>query len=67
MPTNAILQEVQHLYNVSSRLDNLAGDHPIVSEALVTISESIRHTAVLLEVLVATRLTPLSGPEPAAI
>jgi hypothetical protein len=67
MPSNAILQEVQQLYQVSARLDQLAEEHPLVSEALITISESIRHTAILLEVVVATRLTPPSGPEPAAI
>ena len=47
----AILHEVQQLYNVSDRLDSLAGQHPLVSEALITISGSVRNTATLLEVL----------------
>jgi hypothetical protein len=34
----AILQEVQKLYSVSDRLDSLAEQHPLVSEALITIS-----------------------------
>ena len=44
----AILHEVQQLYNVSDRLDSLAGQHPLVSEALITISGSVRNTATLL-------------------
>jgi len=62
---NAILQEVQQLYNVSDRLDSLAEQHPLVSEALIGISGSVRNTATLLEVLVATKITPLSGLDPA--
>jgi hypothetical protein len=66
MPSNAILREVQQLYNVSDRLDLLAEEHPIVSEALITISGSVRNTATLLEVIVATRMGPLSGLGPAS-
>lgn len=65
MHTNAILREVQQLYNVSDRLDSLAEQHPFVSEALITISGSVRNTATLLEVLVATKMAPLSGLDPA--
>ncbi len=65
MPATAILHEVQKLYDVSDSLDSLAGEHPIVSEALVAISGSVRNTATLLEVLVATRITPFSGLNPA--
>ena len=66
MPSNAILREVQQLYNVSDRLDLLAEEHPIVSEALITISGNVRNTATLLEVIVATRMGPLSGLGPAS-
>lgn len=59
MPSNAILHEVQRLYNVSDRLDLLAEEHPVVSEALITISGSVRNTATLLEVLVATKMGPI--------
>jgi hypothetical protein len=65
MPSIAILREVQQLYRVSDRLDSLAEQHPVVSEALLTISGSIRNTATLLEVLVATKIAPLSGLDPA--
>ena len=65
MHSNAILREVQQLYNVSDRLDLLAEEHPVVSQALITISGSVRNTATLLEVLVATRMEPLSGIDPA--
>jgi len=65
MHSNAILHEVQQLYNVSDRLDTLAEQHPLVSEALITISGSVRNTATLLEVLVATKMGPLSGLDPA--
>jgi hypothetical protein len=65
MHPNAILHEVQQLYNVSDRLDSLAEQHPLVSEALITISGSVRNTATLLEVLVATKMATLSGLDPA--
>jgi len=61
MPSNAILHEATQLYNVSDRLDLLAEEHPLVSDALMTISGSVRNTATLLEVLVATRMGPLTG------
>ena len=60
MRSTAILQEVQRLYGVSDRLDSLAGQHPLVTEALLVISGSVRNTATLLGVLVATKMPPLS-------
>ena len=65
MPSTSILYEVQRLYGVSDRLDLLAEQHPLVSEALLAISGSVRNTATLLEVLVATKMVPLSGLDPA--
>jgi hypothetical protein len=65
MPT-AILHGVQQLYNVSDRLDSLTEQYPLVSEALLTISGSVRNTATLLEVLVAMRIAPISGLNPAS-
>ena len=65
MDSTAILNEVQQLYNVSDRLDSLAELHPLVSEALIGISGSVRGTATLLEILVATKIEPLSGLDPA--
>ena len=65
MHPSPILHEVQQLYKVSDRLDALAEQPPVVSEALMTISGSVRNTATLLEVLVATKMAPLSGLDPA--
>ncbi len=66
MHPNAILHEVQQLYNVSDRLDLLADQHPLVSEALISISGSVRDTATLLEVLVALKMATFSGLDPAS-
>lgn len=65
MHPNAILHEIQQLYSVSDRLDSLAEQHPLVSEALITISGSVRNTATLLEVLVAMKMASLSRLDPA--
>lgn len=56
MPSSAILHEAQQLHDVSNRLDLLSEEHPVVSEALITIAGSVRNTATLLEVLVATKM-----------
>ncbi len=61
MPSNALLYEAKQLHNVSERLDSLSEQHPLVADALLSISGSVRSTATLLEVLVATKMTPLSG------
>ena len=65
MPSNAILHEASQLYNVSDRLDLLAEEHPLVSEALISISGTVRNTATLLQVLVATKMGLLPGLDPA--
>jgi hypothetical protein len=65
VPSIEILREVQELYHVSDRLESLAEQHPLFSETLITISGSVRNTATLLEVLVATKIVPLSGLDPA--
>jgi len=65
MPQNTILQEAQNLHDVSDRLDSLADEHPTVSEALLTISGNVRHTATLLQVLVVTKMGSLPKPGPA--
>jgi hypothetical protein len=56
MPIEAILHEVEQLHEVSERLVILAEQHPPVSEALMTISGSVRNTATILGVLVATKM-----------
>lgn len=52
---HAILNEVDQLHSVSTRLEELAQQHEPVSKALEAIAESIRNTATILAVLVATR------------
>jgi hypothetical protein len=64
MPSTAILHEVHRLCAVSDRLNSLAEQNPIISEALLKISGSVRNTATLLEVLVARKLSPRSGLGP---
>jgi hypothetical protein len=59
MPFEAILHEVEQLYQVSTRLEGLAEQHPPESVALITIAGTVRNAAIILELLVATR-----GPEP---
>jgi hypothetical protein len=54
-PFENILQEVDQLNNVSERLELLADQHPIVEEALMSISGNIRNTATALEVLAVVR------------
>ena len=65
MPSTAILYEIQNLYGVSGRLESLSEQHPLVSETLLSISGSVRKTATLLEVLVATKMERLYGLQPA--
>jgi len=66
MPSIEILHEARQLHGVSDRLDSLADQHPKVSEVLIGISGSVRNTATLLEVLVATKIEPLAGLDPAS-
>jgi hypothetical protein len=65
MQNLAILREVAQLNGVGDRLDGLTAQHPVISEALLGIAGSVRNTAALLEVVVATKLPPMSGPEAA--
>jgi hypothetical protein len=55
MVFEAILDEVDQLHNVSTRLEGLAEQRPPVSEALITIAGNVRGTATVLAVLVATK------------
>jgi len=62
MPSTEILHVARTLHHVSDRLDALAGENPVLSEALVTISGNVRHNAALLEVLVVTKMGPHVEP-----
>jgi hypothetical protein len=65
MPANEILQEATKLHKVSDSLDELAEQHAPLSEALSILSGSVRNSATLLEVLVALKLRPAPGFDPA--
>ena len=56
MPSTGLLHEAQQLKDVSGRLELLAEEHPTVTDAILTICGTIRSTATILEVLVATKL-----------
>jgi hypothetical protein len=61
MAFEAILDEVDQLHNVGTRLEGLAEQHPPVEEALMTIAGNVRSTATVLAVLVATKLQSSDG------
>jgi hypothetical protein len=61
MAFKAILDEVDQLHNVSTRLEGLAEVHPPVSDALLSIAGNVRSTATILAVLVATKLHTADG------
>jgi hypothetical protein len=50
MHPNSILHEIRQLYDASDRLHSLAEQHPLVSDALIGVSGSVRNAATLLEV-----------------
>jgi hypothetical protein len=55
MAFQAILDEVDQLHNVSTRLERLAEENVLITEALMTIAGSVRSTATILAVLIATK------------
>jgi hypothetical protein len=61
MAFKAILDEVDQLHNVSTRLEGLAEVHPPVSNELLSIAGNVRGTATILAVLVATKLHTADG------
>jgi hypothetical protein len=56
-----ILDEVDQLHNVSTRLEGLAELHPPVSDAILKIAGSMRSTATILAVVVPTKLDTADG------
>jgi len=56
MAFKAILDEVDQLQNVGTRLEGLAEQHPPLMEALMTIAGNVRSVATVLAVLVATKM-----------
>ena len=56
MSFDAIMNEVEQLHAVSTRLEGLAENHTLVTEQLLTIAGNVRSAATVLAVLVATKL-----------
>ena len=61
MAVEAILAEVDQLNQAGDRIEGLADHHPVVSEALLTIAGNVRGSAVILALLVETRLRDGDG------
>lgn len=57
-PFEIISQEVSQLRSVSGRLEELADKHPAVESGLVSISNSIRDIATILDVFVVVKNNP---------
>lgn len=60
MSATRILNEASRLNGVSDRLDSLADQNPVVSEALVAIAANVRNAATILQVQVATKISQAS-------
>jgi hypothetical protein len=65
MPAKEILLEADKLHKVSDSLDLLAEQHAPISEQLSILSGTVRNSATLLRVLVALKLGPVPGSDPA--
>jgi hypothetical protein len=57
MSAAALQCKVKRLMEVCEQLDSLANQHPFVGEALLGIAESLRDSATLLELLVASKFS----------
>lgn len=64
MAFHAILDEVERLHNIATRLEAFGEEHPRVSEALITIAGNVRDIATVLAVLTATKLNGEDGHIP---
>jgi hypothetical protein len=56
MRFQAILDEVEHLNGVGTRLEGLADEHTVATQELLTIAGSVRSVATMLALLVTTKL-----------
>jgi hypothetical protein len=61
IPCEEILQEAAQLNKVGDRLESLACQHPLVEDALMSISANIRNTATTMEILALIR-SDSAGP-----
>ena len=58
MLAKGLQYEIEQLKGVSARLDSLASEHPISEGALLSVAEHILRNAVVLEVLLASKIGP---------
>lgn len=56
MPAKALQFEIDQLKGVSTRLDSLADQHPIMEHEIMSISGNVLSSSILLEVLLATKM-----------
>ena len=56
MAFNPLLDEVEELHRVCIRLEQLASEHTHVTDEMLAVESSVRNSATLLTVIVATRL-----------
>ncbi len=61
MAASQILEEAKRLRIVSDSLDMLAGSNAPVAEGLAILAKSVRHSAMLLEVMVAVKMPPAAN------
>ena len=55
MPLNLLLDEVERLHGISTRLTELAEQHEHITTELLTIAGNVHNVATLLAVVVATK------------
>jgi hypothetical protein len=58
MPGKALQFEIDQLKGVSTRLDTLADQHPAMEQEIISVSGNVLNNAVILEVLLTTRVEP---------
>lgn len=56
MPFQKILDEVEQLHAVSTRIEDLAEHNSAVGQELLVIAGNVRNAATVLAILVATKL-----------
>ena len=63
MAYEAIVDEVQQLHGIGTRLMGLADEHPPMSQGLIGVAGSVRGAATILSLLVATKGKPRTDEE----
>ena len=61
MSFDPLIDEVEELHGVCVRREQLAAEHTIVSTELLAVASSIRNSAMLLGVMIATKLHHRDG------